>query len=646
MIEVYDIETLSNCFTYSGLDKDTLKVSQFVIHKDRDDTAELIVHLNMLSGQIGFNNLAFDGQVIQWILNNYLKYELPEDFAGAIYNYSQQVIEKMNGGGWGDFAEWKMKIPQLDLFKVWHFDNKAKMTSLKWIEYMIDMEDIQEMPIHHSSKVTLEQIDSILAYNLHDVKATYELYKITKGQTELPLYKGVDRIQLRNDIEAEFGIKCLNYNDVKIGDALNKMNYCRITGIDKKSLGKSTRKIDNFKFKDCYPSYYKFETTEFNNFVNAVATQDVDLKKKQEFEFTFNGTTYLMAKGGLHSKDKSRLVKPTDNEFLRDCDVGSMYPNAIAKRKLFPKQLGEEWLSGYVDIIDKRVAAKKKYKETKEGKYQAMQEAYKLALNGGSFGKTNEENSWQFDPFVTYSVTIGSQIDLLMLIEQLEINKIHVISANTDGLVCLFDKSLEDTYYKVCYAWEIQVGNNLSGQLEYVDYKLLYQSSVNDYIAIKTNGEVKTKGDFVSDFELHKNKSARVIPLALQAYFTNNTPIEETIRNHTNIYDFCLGVKSIGKNKLIAIDVKGQTELPLQKINRYYISNTGVNIIKRLPKLEDKKATNQLDIFGNIDDGTRESEVEAGWTSTVFNKYQQKDIKDYNINYKFYTDKCNKILKI
>lgn len=60
-----------------------------------------------------------------------------------------------------------------------------------------------------------------------------------------------------------------------------------------------------------------------------------------------------------------------------------MYPNAIVKRRLFPKHLGENWLLGYDNIISDRLYAKKKYKETGEIKYQSIQESLKLSLNGG-----------------------------------------------------------------------------------------------------------------------------------------------------------------------------------------------------------------------------------------------------------------------
>lgn len=247
-----------------------------------------------------------------------------------------------------------------------------------------------------------------------------------------------------------------------------------------------------------------------------------------------------------------------------------------------------------------------------------------------------------------YKVTIGNQVEILMLIEALELEGIHCVSANTDGIVCLFNKSLDETYYKICKEWEVIVGNDTLGQLEYADYKLLAQTSVNDYIAIK-DGEVKTKGDFVSEFELHKNKSAKIVPLALQQYFINGTPVEKTIKECTNIFDFTLGAKSIGKNKLISFDKVKQKEIELPKINRYYISNSGIYLLKKLPKLEGKHSSGQIDIFGNIDDGERQSRIEANSLQTIYNKHYHQNIEQYDINYEYYIDRCmtilNKILK-
>lgn len=250
-----------------------------------------------------------------------------------------------------------------------------------------------------------------------------------------------------------------------------------------------------------------------------------------------------------------------------------------------------------------------------------------------SFGKTGEETSWQYCQFTNKRITIGSQIDLLMLIEMLEMNNIPIISANTDGIVCLFDKELNDTYYKVCKEWEVIVGNDTLGCLEYQDYSTLIQLSVNDYLAITTEGKIKQKGDFVTEFELHKNKSFKIIPIALVNYFTKNIPVQNTIKSHSNIFDFCGVVRAKGDwyfeeryfkdNKLI--------QDKLQKTNRYFISTDG------------------KDLFKMHTDG-RQQYVNAhpqkgkGWKSTIFNKYESKE--NYNINYSYYIHKCNKVIDL
>ena len=64
----------------------------------------------------------------------------------------------------------------------------------------------------------------------------------------------------------------------------------------------------------------------------------------------------------------------------------------------------------------------------------------------------------------------------------------------------------------------------------------------------------------------------------------------------------------------------------MQKINRYYISDTGVKLIKR-----------------NKNDG-REIQLEAGkWIQTVFNQIEQQESwENYNINEKYYLQAIEK----
>ena len=55
---VYDIESLSNLFTYTGFIRKDKTYVQYVIHRTRNDYQELIDHLKTEGLiQIGYNNL-------------------------------------------------------------------------------------------------------------------------------------------------------------------------------------------------------------------------------------------------------------------------------------------------------------------------------------------------------------------------------------------------------------------------------------------------------------------------------------------------------------------------------------------------------------------------------------------------------------
>lgn len=217
--------------------------------------------------------------------------------------------------------------------------------------------------------------------------------------------------------------------------------------------------------------------------------------------------------------------------------------------------------------------------EAERRKCKGLSDTYKLALNSGYFGKTLERTNWQYAPEVGYYCTIGNQFEILMLIEMLEIEGIHTVSANTDGILCYFPEDLGDKYLEVCHKWERIVGNSDMGMLEYTEFDCIYQESVNSYIAKKTTGGVKKKGRFCTEYDLHKNKSKRIIPLALEKYFVDGTSPVEFISKHKNIYDFCVGKKA---NKLLHYEeIKGEEVKVHKKLVRYYISEEGSILMKR-----------------------------------------------------------------
>lgn len=246
---------------------------------------------------------------------------------------------------------------------------------------------------------------------------------------------------------------------------------------------------------------------------------------------------------------------------------------------------------------------------------------------------TNQVDNWQYDPLVTFKCTIGNQFEILMLIEMLELQGIAVMSANTDGIVCLIPVELEQKYYDICHEWERLVGNDKMGQLEYTDYKELWQTTVNDYLAIGVDGKVKTKGDFNKDMPLQKNKSYRVVPIAIEEYIVSGKPVEETIRNHRNIYDFCAGAKSSNDYYYEGVDKKTGHKNIYNKVIRYYISKSGEKLFKIKQEYSEKK-------------GRDRTQLEAGYDhQTIFNKSWFPDKwEEYGIDEKYYIDECYKIL--
>jgi DNA polymerase elongation subunit (family B) len=275
-------------------------------------------------------------------------------------------------------------------------------------------------------------------------------------------------------------------------------------------------------------------------------------------------------------------------------------------------------------MFNKRLELKPLAKKDK--KIKGIVGALKLAVNS-VYGKSSDMQSWIYDRQLTMFTTITGELSLLMLIEQYECNDINVISANTDGVTVRIRKDLVDKMHEI-NAWWCEITQY---ELERTDYQKIIFSTVNDYLAIKTDGEIKKKGDFLTDFELHKNKSARIVPIALEQYFVNNVDIEHTIRNHSNVYDFCLRQKASKDFHYEGVNRVSGEKTIYNKLIRYYVSKTGEKLLK--VKNEDCE-TNAADV----------SQVEAGeWVMHVCN-HLTKDHSLANINYDYYIERANKIV--
>jgi hypothetical protein len=625
---IYDIETMQELFLIvcmvPGKAGKSFQVSKW---KNQLDAFVRYTEDNSDAYWVGYNNLRFDSQVVEWILRNYDQWhELTNlEICAKIAQKAADTIHDANYDVFPEYREHELSLKQIDLFKINHYDNKNRMVSLKRLEFEMDLENIEEMPIHHTKvNMTKEDVDLTIDYCYNDVDATYEFYKITTGDTNHPLYKGNNQIELRQDIYEEFGIPCLNYSDSKIGDEMIKKYYCSEKGVEYKELPRKGYFRKNIDVKNCIAKYVIFQTPQLKEFLKKINKMQLGLQDDFKEHIDFYGNVYSFMKGGLHTENSPKVFEADEEYEIIDWDVSSYYPAIIINNGKFPAHLGKEFLRGYKQMFDKRLELKPLAKSDK--KIKGIVGALKLAVNS-VYGKSSDMQNWIFDRQLTMFTTITGELSLMMLIEQYETNGIQVISANTDGVTIRIKKDLIPLMYKLNEWW----CSMTQYELERTDYSKIIFSTVNDYLAIMTNGEIKKKGDFLTDFELHKNKSARVVPIALEQWFVHGIPVDTTIRNHQNLYDFCIRQKATrsfhyeGTNR-----VTGQKTI-YNKLIRYYVSNTGEKIFKvKNPECQTRAAAI--------------SQVEAGeWVCEVCNFLPKNSAVD-NVNYDYYIEKANRII--
>ena len=628
-IWVYDIETISNLFTYTAINRDTKEVVKYVIWGDLNELYPLLVHLSNCKGLIGFNSLNFDYPVIHYIIkerDSLIKLSANE-IAKRIYKKAQSVI----GQEYSAIKEEEVFIPQLDLFRIWHMDNKARMTSLKKIMINMRFENVMDMPIHHTEKIkNKEQIEDILVYNENDVLATLSFYEKTK-----------DKIELRRGLLQKYRLPCLNYPDSKIGEQLMLKLYCEATNQNENDVKKRRTYRKSFKFSECIPEYVKFYTPEFNKLLDYLKSIEVnELKESFKYEFEDFGLNLHLGTGGAHHCIQAGIYESTENLVIYDADVSGMYPSIAVVNNLYPEHLGKEFPIIYNDnVLKPRLHAKEKVNGVMRDK--VMAEGYKLSGNS-VYGKSNSEYSFLYDPLYTLKTTLTGQLVLCMLTEffVMKIPNVKILQINTDGLTLMFDKKYTELYFKICNYWQQQTMLNL----EYVNYSKMIIRDVNNYISLSThemfhNGEelimkekigVKYKGTFkpvdemLKDGEYHKNFSQNAVTLAVNDYFLKGISVEESLKNNINIYDFCKTFNATSGWICETVDSEGNTQKQ-QKTNRYYISTNG----KTFRKFKDERII----------------EIEAGGTKvTIFNKYEEKPFEEYNIDYDYYINECYKII--
>lgn len=631
---VYDLETFPNFFSMAIGNMKTRKMKVFEISSRKDQREQMFEYLRGIvrakGYMTGYNCVGFDYPVLHYILKN------KECKVIDIYQKVQSIIGNFDDRFGNIVSEKETMIPQIDLYKIHHFDNKARATSLKMLEFNMRMDNIEELPYKPGTWLTEEQMSNLIRYNRHDVKAT-----------AMFLEKSMEQIDFRVDLGKKYKRNFLNFNDTKIGKdhfvtELEKSNPgCCYKVVDGKRKIQQTKR-PNINLGECIFPYIKFERPEFRAVLDWFKQQTitetkgvftdilesdlgevakyarlttkhqkqmtkpsddkiVELKKKHPMGWlseevlksgkisywwnwnvadalnvVIDGLEYVYGVGGIHASVESQIVKSDDDWIVVDQDVSSYYPNLSIKNRIYPEHLGETFCDIYEGMYEQR----KSY-----AKGSAENAMLKLALNG-SYGAGNDQYSPMYDPMWVMKITINGQLSLSMLAEMLlKIDGLEIIQCNTDGLTYRCRRSDDTVAQSICDEW-CKITNL---ELERADYKLMAIRDVNNYIAVTTSDKIKTKGVYEwQNLGWNKNHSNLIIGEAVQKYLVDGIPIEETIRNHKDPYDFMARTKVPRSSSLIGVREDG-TEQQLQNICRYYVSKSGVSLVKIMPPLDKGK---------------------------------------------------------
>jgi len=136
-MEIADIETLKPMFLYMGYDRDRKIWHEFEISQYRNELYPLVKHLldDGIDYLVTFNGLGFDGQVLQFILDEHRRWAHLSnlEIVEKTYKFAQRIIDDQKYELFPPYREEAMENRHIDLFKIHHYDNEARRCSLKWL---------------------------------------------------------------------------------------------------------------------------------------------------------------------------------------------------------------------------------------------------------------------------------------------------------------------------------------------------------------------------------------------------------------------------------------------------------------------------------------------------------------------------------
>lgn len=539
----YDFEVFA--FDWIVVFKDKETGTYTVIHNDNEAFMECI---NGDTAYIGFNSKAYDQYIAKAVA------------AGL----TPQEIKKVNDWCVSGNQGWQCPLLSGVYFSFNNVDIRddvQKGLSLKAIEGHLGM-TIKEsdVPFDIDRPLTKEELEETIYYCKHDVDATEKLIDIRKDylKTKLNLGKraGIDPVTAMSATNAKLTAMMLKAKLVQRND------------------GRDYVYPENMDISVIPPEILAFFDT-----IHDKSVAD-EILFKTSLETVIGGMPCKYAWGGVHGSLTGYYEEETDTRVIQNRDVSSLYPSLIELYKYLSRNVPDPEL--FYAIRRDRIKAKH------DGDKQTAKDL-KLPLNTVSGAQENKYNDL-YDPLPTRSLRISGQLFLTVLTMRLlnACETIRLLNLNTDGLMYSVDKTELPIVDKIAREWEAET----KFELEVDHVRKVWIKDVNNLLMIKTDGEVKKVGGYLNYGISVKgawaiNNTSIIVKKAIAEYFVNGTPVEETVNNSTDIFEFQIIAKAGAKYREAYHMVDGKRE-KVQKVNRVYATSD-----ERYGKLFKVKAENE-----------------------------------------------------
>ena len=678
---------LTECLSVAEIESrlESVKSKIFYI-SDTDDSQllKLVSYINSMEAYFdedgnpvrydvfGYNNQGYDDMMFKTFMMYFNRFDTTKELCHKLKEINDKLLSLQDDKDalWKDreldlIRKYRLPWATVDLFKIYalnsagvnvdkdtgerkKFGKSLKQVSinLKWhnlLDFTLPPIDDEEGDIYRKRNeyrgMTNEQLNAIITndfdryvlpkyikpmlhYNKNDV------YLVCEIARQKP-----DEIKLRYSLGAAFNLNLLCAARSTIADKLLNKFYAERSGLHIEAFKDLRTNRTALSFNKIIFPHIKFKTKQLQDLLEDMKKVVIYRTNKDSFvrEITFYGTTYTLATGGIHTQDKPVVLSSTKDYVYVHHDYTSYYPSIMISYKVVPEHLNKEVFAKMVDYF-KQTRVKCKHAKKEDGfvipgvHNKLAAEALKIVINA-IYGKYGYENFWLYDRLAQMRVTINGQLMTMTLCESLELAGIHVVSANTDGIVIKLPYNKVDIYNQICNEWNNT--NKMSADDEH--YKVLVSMNVNNYFDIQEDNTIEYKGaldpkQYLKD--LKKGYDMPVVAKAVFEYFAHGVPVMETLRNHKDILDFCK-TQNVGKQFEVVyqkvehgkvIDVHSQRHV------RFYVSTKGVVIMKE-----------------NVHDKKR-SVLASGKPVIILNKLDDKDIALRNIDYKYYYEEAYKII--